>query len=91
MQKTYLRATVNTVIGLLAAAAITAGAAEPLAVRSGADITGKPRPETRVPPIRGQVCQIHGKNCTEMSGGPSRLCWVSLSSCAVQGMKIVPL
>ena len=91
MQKTYLRATVNTVIGLLAAAAITAGAAEPLAVRLAPNITGNPRLEMRVPPIQGQVCQIHGKNCTEMSGGPPRPCWVSLSSCAAQGMKIVPL
>jgi hypothetical protein len=91
MQKTYLRATVKTVIGLLAAAAITAGAAEPLAVRLTPNTTGKPRPEMRVPPIQGQVCQIRGKNCTEMSGDPPRPCLVSLSSCAVQGMQVVPL
>ena len=91
MQKTYLRATVNALIGILAVGTIVAGAAERFAVRSVPNITRKPRFEMRVPPFQGQVCQIHGKNCTEMSGGPPRPCWVSLSSCAEQGMKIVPL
>ena len=91
MQKTYLRATVNTLIGLLAAGTIVAGAAEPFTVRSAADITRKPRVEMRVPPFQGQVCQIDSKICTEMNRDPPRPCLVSPQLCAVRGMKVVLL
>jgi hypothetical protein len=91
MQKTYLRATVNTLIALLAAGTIVAGAAERFAVRSVSNITRKPRFEMRVPPFRGQVCQIDSRNCTEMNQHPPRPCLLSPQLCAVQGMKLVPL
>ena len=91
MQKTYLRAAVNTLIGMLAVGTIVAGAAERFAVRSVGNITRKPRFEMRVPPFQGQVCQIGSKNCTELSQPAPRLCLLSPQSCAVRGMKVVPL
>ena len=91
MQKTYLRATVNTLIGMLAVGTIVAGAAERFAVRSVDNITRKSRFEMRVPPFQGQVCQIGSKNCTEMNRRPPRPCLLSPQLCAVQGMKLVPL
>jgi hypothetical protein len=91
MQKTYLRATVNALAGVLAVGTIVAGAAERLAVRPMPNITRKPRFEMRVPPFQGQVCQIDSKNCTEMSQHPPRPCLLSPQRCAVQGMKYVPL
>lgn len=91
MQKTYLRATVNTLIGLLAVGTIVAGAAERLAVRSAADITRKPLIEMRVPPFQGQVCQIDSNNCTDMSRYPPRLCLLSPQSCGMRGVKVVLL
>ena len=90
MQKTYLRATVNALIGILAVGTIVAGAAERFAVRSVPDITRKPRFEMRVPPFQGQVCQIDSKNCTEMKH-PPRPCLLSPQLCAVRGMKLVLL
>ena len=65
MQTTYLRATVNTLIGLLAVGTIVAGATERLPVRSAANITRKPPIEMRVPPYQGQVCLIDSMICTE--------------------------
>ena len=91
MQKAYSRATVNTLIGLLAVGTIVAGAAERFAVRSAPDITRKPRFEMRVPPFQGQVCQIGSKNCTEESRHPPRPCLLSPQLCALRGMKLVPL
>ena len=91
MQKTYLRATVNALIGLLTVGTIVAGAAEAFAARSAPDITRKPPFEMRVPPFQGQVCQIGSKNCTEMSRDPPRPCLLSPQLCAVRGMKVVLL
>ena len=91
MQKTYLRATVKILIGMLAVGTIVAGAAERLALRSGPDITRKSRLEMRVPPIQGQVCQIDSKNCTEMSRHAPGLCLLSSQACADRGMEVVPL
>ena len=91
MQKTYLRATVNALIGMLAVGTIVAGAVEGVAVRSVANITRKPRFEMRVPPFQGQVCQIDSKNCTEMNRHPPQPCLLSPQLCAARGMKLVPL
>ena len=91
MQKTYLRATVKILIGMLAVGTIVAGAAERLVLRSGADITRKSRLEMRVPSFQGQVCQIDSNNCIQMSRQAPRLCLLSPQSCAVRGMKVVPL
>jgi hypothetical protein len=91
MQRTYLRATVTTLIGLLATGTIVAGAAVPITVRSAADITSKLRLERRAPLFQGQVCQIGSKNCTEMSRDPPRPCLLSPQLCAMRGMKFVPL
>lgn len=91
MQRTYLRATVTTLIGLLAAGTIVAGAAEPVAVRSAVDITSKPHILRRAPLFQGQVCQIDSKNCTADEGYPPRPCWLSPQLCAVRGMRSVPL
>jgi hypothetical protein len=91
MQKTYLRVTAIILIGLLAAGTIVAGAAEQSAAQSTPDITRKPRFEMRVPPFRGQVCQIDSKNCTEMNRERPRPCLLSPQSCAMRGLKFVPL
>ena len=91
MQRTYLRATVTTLIGLLAAGTIVAGAAEPVAVRSAADITSKLYLERWAPLFQGQVCQIGSKNCTADEAHPPRPCLLSPQLCAVRGMKFVPL
>lgn len=91
MQTTYLRGTVNTLIGLLAVGTIVAGAAERLAVRLAPDITRKPPFEMRVPPFQAQVCQIDSNICTEMSRYPPQPCLLSPQLCATRGMKVVPL
>jgi hypothetical protein len=91
MQKTYLRATVNTLIGLLAVGTIVAGAAERLAVPSAADITRKLPIEMWVPPFQGQVCLIDSMNCTEMNRYPPRVCLVAPQSCGMRDVKVVPL
>ena len=91
MQKTYLRATVNTLIGLLAVGTLVADAAESVAVRSASNITRKPPFEMRVPLFRGQVCQIDSNNCTEMMRHPPRLCLLTPQSCGSRGMRVVPL
>jgi hypothetical protein len=91
MQRTYLRDTVITLIGLLAIGTIVAGAAERFVDRSPADITSKPRFDMRVPPFRGQVCQIDSKICTELNHQRPRPCLLSPQVCVVRDLKFVPL
>jgi hypothetical protein len=91
MQKTYLRATVITVIGMLAVGTIVAGAAERPGTRSVPNITRKPLFEMPARHFSGQVCQINSTNCQRLSQRPPRACLLSPRLCAGRGMRLVPL